>query len=258
MAIGKSTSNERFGRLIEEQDNIDFPYYNGRPITVETWKWVVAWVGTFLGFLALSFYPAHNDIESIIPRILFMAIPLIIFAYLTKPYWKALFKKPRKIDFFYMFLFAGLNTVITPILAVALLMIGVTESANAAGDDLAGASALELAAFYVGTGIQLLGEEILVIIPFLAVLSTLHLKFGVSRKKAILWAWLVSALWFGAIHFPTYNWNVIQALVVIGGARIALTLAFIRTKNLWVSTGAHILNDWILFTVIMLAAIAKG
>ncbi len=258
MALFKKSSDERFGKLIEEQNNVDFPYYNGKSVTIETWKWVVAWIGTFLGFLALSFYPAHNNIEGIIPRILFMAIPLVVFAYLTKPYWKAVFKKPRKIDFLYMLIFAGLNMIITPILATALLLLGVTESGNTATDGLVGASILERVAFYVGTGIQLLGEEILVIIPFLAVLSTLHLKFGVSRKKAILWAWLISAVWFGAVHFPTYSWNVIQALVVIGGARIALTLAFIRTKNLWVSVGAHIINDWVIFTAVMLAAIAKG
>jgi membrane protease YdiL (CAAX protease family) len=36
---------------------------------------------------------------------------------------------------------------------------------------------------------------------------------------------------------------VVQALVGIGAARLVLTLAYIRTKNIAVSTGAHILND---------------
>lgn len=256
--IGKNKDkDQRFGKLIEEQNDVDFPFYNGKPTTIATWKWVVAWLGTFAGFLALSFYPAHNNFESIIPRILFMAIPLSVFAYLTKPYWKSIFRKPRKIDFLYMFLFAGLNMLLTPILAGIVFALGFPTAGNAAANDLAGASALELGSFYVGTAIQLLGEELLVIIPFLAVLSTLHLKLGVSRKKAILWAWFVSALWFGAIHLPTYHWNIVQALVIIGGARIALTLAFIRTKNIWVSTGAHIINDWVLFTFVALTASLK-
>jgi membrane protease YdiL (CAAX protease family) len=29
-------------------------------------------------------------------------------------------------------------------------------------------------------------------------------------------------------------------------ARLILTWAYIRTKNIWVSTGAHIINDWVL------------
>ncbi len=194
MGLFKKKSDERFGKLIEEQNTVDFPYYNGKPVAVETWKWVVAWAGTFLGFLALSFYPAHNNVESIIPRVLFLAIPLGIFIYLLKPYWKNIFKKPRGIDYLYMFLFAGLNLVLTPILALSVTLLGFPTSGNAAGASLTGAG--ELIAFYIGTGFQLLGEELLVIIPFLAVLSILHLKYGVSRKKAILWAWFVSAVWF--------------------------------------------------------------
>lgn len=257
MANVAKPSQQRFGKLIEEPGGSDFPFYDGKPVTVPTWKWAVAWLGTFLGFLALSFYPASNNIESIVPRILFAGIPFATFVYLFKPYWRSIFKKPRGKDYFYMFLFAGLNIVLTPILAILVKAFGFPTAGNAVGNGLVGASAVELIAFYIGTGIQLFGEELLVIIPFLATMSVLHLKFGVSRKKALLWAWLISALWFGAIHFPTYGWNVVQALVIIGGARIALTLAFIRTKNIWVSTGAHIINDWVLFTVIMLVAMLR-
>ena len=47
-----------------------------------------------------------------------------------------------------------------------------------------------------------------------------------------------------------------QALIGIGAARLVLTLAFIRTKNIGVSTGAHILNDWVGFTFVILSAAA--
>jgi membrane protease YdiL (CAAX protease family) len=36
----------------------------------------------------------------------------------------------------------------------------------------------------------------------------------------------------------------VQCVVVIGSARLVLTLAYVWTKNIWVSTGAHIINDW--------------
>ena len=222
----KKSADERFGKLIEEQNGIDFPFYDGGPVTIPVWKWVVAWFGTFLGFLVLSFYPAGNNIESLVPRFLFMAIPLVIFAYLLKPHWRLIFKKPRPKDCGYMVLFAVLNMILTPILGILVMMLGFPTAGNVVGDSLAGADALELAAFYTGT-------------------------------KAILWAWFVSAIWFGAVHFPTYQWNIIQALIIIGGARIVLTLAFIRTKNVWVSTGAHIINDWVLFTGIMLLTLVK-
>ncbi|MDF3306666.1 CPBP family intramembrane metalloprotease [Rhodococcus sp. T2V] len=84
--------------------------------------------------------------------------------------------------------------------------------------------------------------------PVPRVADFLYAKAKLSRTTAIVLAWLISAVWFGAAHLQTYDWNVAQAFIVIGGARLILTLAYIRTKNLWVSTGAHIINDWTLFT----------
>ena len=31
-----------------------------------------------------------------------------------------------------------------------------------------------------------------------------------------------------------------------------LTLAYIKTKNLWVSYGAHLINDWTIFVYLIL------
>jgi membrane protease YdiL (CAAX protease family) len=43
-------------------------------------------------------------------------------------------------------------------------------------------------------------------------------------------------------------------VLVIGVARMVLTLPWIMTKNIWVSTGAHIINDWSLFGLALLGA----
>jgi len=37
-----------------------------------------------------------------------------------------------------------------------------------------------------------------------------------------------------------------------------LTLPWIMTKNIWVSTGAHIVNDWLLFTMSLFGAGLAG
>lgn len=78
--------------------------------------------------------------------------------------------------------------------------------------------------------------------------------FGVGRKGGIIGAWLITSLIFGLIHLPTYDWNLIQCIVVIGSARMVLTLPWILTKNLWVSTGTHIINDRLLFSMSPLGA----
>lgn len=56
-----------------------------------------------------------------------------------------------------------------------------------------------------------------------------------------------------AAHLPTYNWNFVQCFLVIGSARLVLTLAFIKTKNIWVSMGAHVLTDWGYLAVSLMA-----
>ena len=60
---------------------------------------------------------------------------------------------------------------------------------------------------------------------------------------------LVGTLVFAAIHLPTYGGNILQCLAVIGVARVVLLVPFLLTKNIWASTGAHVLNDWTLFAI---------
>lgn len=54
---------------------------------------------------------------------------------------------------------------------------------------------------------------------------------------------------FSAMHLSTYDRNVVQCFAVIGTARLVLTAAYLRTRNLWVSFVAHILTDWSIFAV---------
>jgi len=80
--------------------------------------------------------------------------------------------------------------------------------------------------------VQLVGEEVLTIIPMLALLHLLIARAGLSRTSALLMAWLGSAVMFGLLHLSTYNWDFVQCLLIIGTARLVLSLAYIKTKNL--------------------------
>lgn len=246
----------RFGRLIERADGRDFPYYNGDPVEVAPWKWGLIVLACAVGFCALIFYPAYNDLQSLVPRILFPAIPLALFIYFTGSHWTALFKKLRGVDYLNMVFFWILNLAVTGAVGFVVMTVFGATANNATASMTSNLDPLQIAAFYVGTGIQLFGEEVFTLLPFLAVMSLLHTKAGMSRNAAMLVAWLVTALWFGAAHLPTYGWNFAQAFLVIGIARLVLTLAYIRTKNILVSTGAHILNDWTIFTFALVAAVA--
>ncbi|MFF2369169.1 CPBP family intramembrane glutamic endopeptidase [Agromyces sp. NPDC058110] len=254
---GMTTKDARFGTLIERNDGADFPFYNLIPAKVATWKWIVIILACALGFLSLSLIGFENQWLELIPRLLFVGIPLAAFILLVKPNWKAIFRPIKGRDIGAMVIFWLLTLVVSALAAFIASggqLGGLTQ--NSATSTVLDGGAGGVIAFYVGTFVQLFGEELFTILPFLAVLYWLHSKAGLSRKASVVLAWVITAIWFGAAHLPTYGWNVIQAIFVIGAARIVLTLAFIRTKNILVSFGAHLINDWVTFTFALVTAAA--
>jgi hypothetical protein len=75
------------------------------------------------------------------------------------------------------------------------------------------------------------------------VVGFLAAALPITWPGGALGAFVPAILLFGQAHLPTYNWNLVQCIAIIGSARPVLTLPWIMTKNLWVSTGAHVLND---------------
>jgi membrane protease YdiL (CAAX protease family) len=188
-----------------------------------------------------------------ISAVLFVAIPLAVLARVAPGHWRVIFGRLGWRELRLMVGFALLNVVVS--MGVGALVRAFAEvTPNAATGQLAAMGTGERLAFFAKTLPQLLGEEVVTVLPFLWVLTLLTQHFGVGRKAAVVGAWLVSSLLFGLIHLPTYNWNFVQCIVVIGTARIVLTMAWLRTKNIWVSTGAHIINDWLLFIFVLVGA----
>jgi len=257
MSTTTQTKNARFGRLFERRDDRDLPYYNGGPTEIATWKWLLIVLSCAVSFTALSVIPASSDIESLFPRTLFPVIMLVVFISFTGRFWTSIFKKPTGRDWLAMLGYGILTLAVSSIVGAVIAGFFGSNS-NAATGELATEGPAELAAFFLGTGIQIFGEELFSILPFLALVYFLYTRVGLSRKSSIIIAWLLVAVWFGAAHLPTYGWNILQALVGIGVARLVLTLAFIRTKNIFVSTGAHIFNDWFgfIFIVVTSSAVA--
>lgn len=253
-----STNKSRFGKLIERKEDTDFPFYNLLPQEVATWKWIVITLSCLVGFAAISLIAFENQLLNLIPRLLFTAIPFITFAVLVRPNWRAIFRPLKWVDVPTMIVFwlltLGLSTL------VAFIVSGGNPAghfaANGATSTVLNGGALGIFGFYLGTFIQLFGEELVTILPFLAVLYWSYSKAKLSRETSVILAWVITAIWFGALHLPTYGWNIVQAIVLIGVARLALTLAFIRTKNILVSFGAHLINDWVTFTLALIAAAA--
>lgn len=235
------------------QRETDFPFYNGIPTRLNGRQWSILMAAVVFSFIVLVMpVPMFSSpMTQIVPAILFAAIPLWTLAKLVPQHWKVLFRKPTGRDLLWAVLFALLNLLVT--VAVAQVVSQFYEvSPNAAVNTLTTLENSEKVLFFLKTLPQLLGEEIFSILPFLALLTLFCNWLKLSRTTAIILAWLLTGVMFGMAHLPTYNWNLVQCIVIIGSARLVLTLAFIKTKSLWVSTLAHIINDWTLFIIAMI------
>jgi membrane protease YdiL (CAAX protease family) len=252
-AASALSPEQRLPRL--EDAGSEFPFYNGAPVSIAGPQWGLVTAAVLLGFLVLALPIAWpgGAFGAIIPALLFPVIPLAALAYVAPGHWRMIFGKVGGREVKLMIGFALLTVVVSMIVGgIVRSLVDVTP--NAASTQLAAADTAARLAFLGKTIPQLLGEEVVTLLPFLALLSFLSHRFGIGRRTAIIGAWLISSVFFGLLHLPTYDWNLVQCLVIIGTARMVLTLPWILTKNIWVSTGAHIMNDWLLFSVSLLGA----
>ena len=249
------SAEDRFERF--EYPGRDFPYYNGSPVRISGAQWLFVLAMVVVGFLALVVpFPVYaGDLGQFVPAILFFAMPLVGLIIVTPKHWTAIFQKTGGRDVMWMVVFAVINLVVS--LTAAFVVKGVFgTTTNPAVSALAGMTTTEQILFYLKTIPQLFGEEVLTVLPFLALMTLLCRRTRLSRKAAIILTSLVVAGAFGLLHLPTYGWNIQQTIIVIGLARLVLLLPYVKTKNIWVSTGAHILNDWTLFTLTLVGASA--
>ncbi|WP_062464060.1 CPBP family intramembrane glutamic endopeptidase [Demequina soli] len=229
--------------------NPDLPLYDR--IDGRRWLVVVAACAVAFAQLVLLPLPGGQAVEHWTHVILFPAIPLIALACAAPRGWTGIFRRvgPRQVA--QMLGFGVLNLTVSLTVAIALNN-AIGGNANPAGDLLAEATSGERVQFLLASIPQLLGEELITILPLLALMSVLVRRLRWSRGAALAIAWIATAVMFGLLHLPTYDWNVLQCLLYIALARVLLTLAYVVTRNLWVSTGAHIVNDWAMFSVPML------
>lgn len=215
-------------------------------------RWLLVVASSVVAFVVLSTLTLDGVLLGFVPAVVFVGLPLVVLAAVTGGRWTALFRRVSGRDVLLMFAFALLSIALSAAVDV-ILRATVGTSPNPAAED-AERSGLETAAFFLQSAVQILGEELFIVLPFLALLHLLVTRLGWSRRLAVLLCWVLGGLWFGLAHLPTYDWNLAQVLLVIGLPHLVIIAVYIRTKNIWVSTGAHLLNDWILFGIPLVLA----
>ncbi len=224
----------------------DFPYYSGDPVEISGRGWVVIMAALALAFAQLALVQLKAFPLNFFQAILFTGLPILAVVLVTRRPPTPLFR-PIGAKGLAQAIGFGLLTVVTSMIVGVIMSQLMNLAPNASVADLAAATLPDLLLFLARTFIQLVGEELITILPFLAVLWLCVTRLGLSRKAGLILGFVVSTLLFCALHLPTYDWNLLQCLGTIGSARIILTFAYVTTRNLWVSATAHVVNDWSLF-----------
>lgn len=166
---------------------------------------------------------------------------------------KKIFSKPKKGSFKIIILSLISSLAVGIILAiVAKFILKVPTAANPVGEQFAG-SLLDSGIMLFKTIFMLSGEEIIVILPLIIIVSLLVNKTKISKKVALIISTIVTAIMFGSLHLPTYQWNLFQCFGIIAMARVPFTIASLKSNSMVSGIICHISYDWLTFVVLIIS-----
>jgi len=205
--MGSTAGNEEV-RLPLEPAGLDFPYYRGNPDTISCSGWLLVMACVVAGFLAMITPLPFSDnlFTGWLRALLFVGLPLLGLRMASPSGWTAIFARVGWREVKLMVAFALLNIALSMTVGTIVKVFG-TTTVNAGVASAAQLGGAQLANFFAKVAVQLLGEELMTILPFLAILTLARNLTGLARNTAIILAWLASAAAFGLVHLPTYNWN---------------------------------------------------
>jgi len=202
----KAARPHRQGRFVWlERAGDDFPFYDGRPVALSGRQWSVVLGSTLVAFLILTMAGplvaktlGSTPAARVMLASVFAGLPLLALARVAPQGWRLLFRRITGRDILWMFGFAALNLVITFTIALTLLQF-LDMTVNPIIDiKLDGTSAV--LGFLAWTAVQLLGEDLLTVLPFLAILTLGVGRFGMGAAGGddVCLGWIVAGLRAGA------------------------------------------------------------
>ncbi|MEU2201286.1 CPBP family intramembrane glutamic endopeptidase [Isoptericola sp. NPDC019482] len=226
----------------------DFPLYAGDPVRLSGRRWGVLMASVLVAVACDLFVtvPGPAWLALALRGTLFAGIPLVTLHLVAPGTVGRLFQRLRPRAGLLAVGIAVANVVVSFVVG-GLVSVLVETHPNPMGGTIAAQGVLDRALTYLAMIPQLVGEEIFTVLPLLAVLTLATTVWHLSRRSSLVLAVVVSTLLFAALHLPTYGWNVLQCVLVIGTARVVLLVPYLLTKNLAASATAHVLNDWALF-----------
>ena len=206
-----------------ENKEMDIPFYNNNPQLSKS-SWILLLFALLVGFGTYLI-----TATPMLSGFLFCIILLVPVLYFLNWNYKAIFQKPSLNDLKWAVMMAAAYIAYATIMTYALVLTGLPVAAVNLGADLAD---------FIFT---LMGEELFKFILLAFFLCVLY-KFSHNRKASIIISSAFTLAIFGLVHSISIN-SILRALLVQGlGSAVHLFL-YIKTKNLGVSYGSHLLTD---------------
>ncbi|WP_458454123.1 CPBP family glutamic-type intramembrane protease [Methanobrevibacter sp.] len=215
-----------------ENENEDFPFYNDNPKLTKN-QWITLIIGVLATITFLAWPKSMPQYITSITLFLLMIIPISIVSRGKLGY---LFKIPKKRD---------IVLIILLYIGYYIYVITVAALLFKYGYDLAFNKILTVddsKLMLLGAAVQLIGEELIKVIPFLIILHVSY-KHNHNRKRSFLIALTFTLILFSLLHYKAYDGHLLQIFLIIGLGSIFDMLAYFTTKNVTVSYILHIMID---------------
>ena len=228
-----------------EDENMDFPFYNGIP-QLSKIDWIVFALAPFLiALISLSGGRCIPFVE-MLPNgtlpVCYFLVSFIPIAYICHGKLGLIFKKPKLKDFKVIIICFILYFIFSIVFGYLANYLGFATNANPAMKHSISLLPVIL------TLIQLMGEELFKVSVLLISMGVIY-KFTKNRKNTMIFGTFICMMLFGLIHLTAYNYNIFQCLILIGLGSIIHLYPYIKTKNIVNSYLVHILIDLTFMTM---------
>lgn len=244
--------------VIPMKDWLKIILINVFSVLLLTSNYIDKFVKTILNFIPAFSIQGVSDlynpsISSIMAQIssgiIFLSLNIFILSSIVGADWKQLFRRITLKDLVIGFIFLIATFFVASISGnMASILFG-SEKNPAMSISIHHNGAWRI--FFIGRIehiFQLLGEEFISILPFLATIQ-LFSQFKWKRSNSIFWALIISSLLFTLFHLSTYAYNFGFVIVSLFFTRVLFTSVYIKTKNIWMSFIVHYIFDLIPFTL---------
>ena len=240
--IHTSTTNGKSLLVIKDSyANCFVPFLNGDS-RFTTKNVAILLIGFLITVAAAFIIPPNGNV--MLRSILFALPQLLAIVYVFKDDMSNIFRMPKPRDiiiviigFILMFVFEILANFIG-------MALGIPFQTN---NSVNGTPLILI----IRSIIQLLGEELVKVIPLIIITAYLYKSIG--RKAAIIVAIIISQIIFALIHIPAYGFSIGFLLLYMGFSSIVLPLVYVKTKNVVLSYLIHLLFDLYAFLPFLLS-----